>query len=47
VPRRIDLKVFQPVGFFAGTDGSLSLDVVLDLHPVPGPAAPLTLHSHS
>ncbi|MGV9567805.1 GNAT family N-acetyltransferase [Streptomyces sp. NPDC003480] len=38
---------FQPVGFFAEADGSLSLDMMLDLHPVPDPAGPLTRRSHS
>ncbi|MFF9645936.1 GNAT family N-acetyltransferase [Kitasatospora aureofaciens] len=38
---------FQPVGFFTEADGSLSLDMMLDLHPVPDSAGPLTRHSHS
>jgi len=29
---------FQSVGFFAEADGSLSLDMMLDLRPVPDPA---------
>lgn len=31
---------FQPVGFFTGADGSLSLDMMLDLHPAPDSAGP-------
>ncbi|MFI9600012.1 GNAT family N-acetyltransferase [Streptomyces sp. NPDC052043] len=33
---------FQSVGFFAEADGSLSLDMMLDLHPVPDAAGALT-----
>ncbi|MFJ8922916.1 GNAT family N-acetyltransferase [Streptomyces sp. NPDC102415] len=31
---------FQPVGRCTEADGSLSLDMMLDLHPVPDPARP-------
>ncbi|MFJ8849936.1 GNAT family N-acetyltransferase [Streptomyces sp. NPDC102437] len=38
---------FQPVSFLAEADWSLSLDMMLDLHPLPDPAGCLTRHSHS
>ncbi|MFK4804089.1 GNAT family N-acetyltransferase [Streptomyces sp. MPA0124] len=37
---------FQPVGFFTEADGSLSLDMMLDLHPAPDPAGPSTRRGH-
>ncbi|MFF9870043.1 GNAT family N-acetyltransferase [Streptomyces sp. NPDC013953] len=37
---------FQPVGLFTEPDGSLSLDMMLDLHSAPDPAGPSTRRSH-